>query len=509
MPSCTKWEVRTATTRLEPLPRPGTGLSRRRRRAGLALTLLGLPLLTGLLVAVGEALPLDSVFLLYLLTVVVVAVVGGVLPAMVAAVGSFLLVNWFLTPPFGTLFVEGTGRVIDLVVFLLVGLTVSVTVDLGARRRVIGARAQLEAHTLAQLSSTPMALTGPDLVLSHVRALFDLDAVHLVQGQDMECSNGGVEHEIGVTLARAGARPDTPAAVTEPAGAGLQLLVWGRELAGDDIRALRGFAHVAGRAEEGRRLVDEAARGRELAEVDRLRTALLAAVGHDLRTPLAAAKAATSALLSKDFPLTPTDQRELLVTVEESIDRLNDLIANLLDLSRLQAGALQPALRPVGVDEVVARALLTHRGVVHVSVRDDLPRVDADPGLFERVVANLVDNAARHTTAGTQIHVTAADTAGAAPPGVSTADADPPVDHGAVVLRVIDHGPGVPEHDWEHLFVPFQRLDDSSTTGLGLGLAIADGFTRAMGGTLTPSETPGGGLTMSVTMPASGRNRST
>lgn len=157
----------------------------------------------------------------------------------------------------------------------------------------------------------------------------------------------------------------------------------------------------------------------------------------------------------------------------------------------------------------MARALLAHRGAVHVSVRDDLPRVDADPGLFERVVANLVDNAARHTTPGTRVHVTAADTAGAAPPGVSAVRVDQPVDRGAVVLRVIDHGPGVPEHDWEHLFVPFQRLDDSSTTGLGLGLAIADGFTRAMGGTLTPSETPGGGLTMSVTMPASGRTTST
>lgn len=260
---------------------------------------------------------------------------------------------------------------------------------------------------------------------------------------------------------------------------------------------------MAGRAEEGRRLVDEAARGRELAEVDRLRSALLAAVGHDLRTPLAAAKAATSTLLSADIVLPPIDRRELLVTVDEAVNRLTDLIANLLDLSRLQAGALQPQLRPVGMDEVVARALLAHRGDLHVVVRDDLPLVSADPGLLERVVANLVDNAVRQAPAGQPIEIRAVEAVTIGPTGPGEHSGS--VETAAVALHVIDHGPGVPEHKWKHLFVPFQRLDDSSGDGLGLGLAIAHGFTHAMDGTLIPSETPGGGLTMTVTLPIAAR----
>lgn len=195
----------------------------------------------------GAALPLDSIFLVYLLTVVLVGVVGGVLPAMVAAVGSFVLVNWFLTLPFGTLLVESAAGVVDLVVFLVVALTVSVMVDLGARRRVTGARAELEAHTFAQLSRTPMALTGPDLVLSHVRALFDLEAVHLVQTPDGSAAGGTTGHRSGVTVAGTGPRPDTPATLTEDAGAGLQLLAWGRQLAprndpssADDVDVGRG-----------------------------------------------------------------------------------------------------------------------------------------------------------------------------------------------------------------------------------------------------------------------------
>lgn len=182
-----------------------------------------------------------------------------------------------------------------------------------------------------------------------------------------------------------------------------------------------------------------------------------------------------------------------------SKDSKDRVIANLLDLSRLQAGALKPVLRPVGVDEVVARALLAHPGAVHVDVRDDLPLVDADPGLFERVVANLVDNAARHTAPGTQVRVARRRRPHEHP---ACPVEDPPLVPDAVVVQVIDHGPGVPESQWEHLFVPFQRLDDSSEAGLGLGLAIADGFTRAMGGRLSPSRTPGGGLTMSVVLPA-------
>ncbi|WP_235929665.1 sensor histidine kinase, partial [Cellulomonas citrea] len=215
------------------------------------------------------------------------------------------------------------------------------------------------------------------------------------------------------------------------------------------------------------------------ATADKVRTGLLAAVGHDLRSPLAAIKAAVSSLRADDVQWEPDEQAELLAAIEDGADRLSALVANLLDLSRLQAGSMPVLVQTVGVDEVVARALL-HQPDVDVVLRDDLPLVLADPGLLERVVANLVDNARRYTTSG-RVQVAAA--------------AGPT----AVRLTVTDHGPGVPPQEWERMFVPFQRLDDrSTTTGLGLGLAIAAGFTEAMGATLTPSTTPGGGLTMTV-----------
>jgi two-component system, OmpR family, sensor histidine kinase KdpD len=236
-------------------------------------------------------------------------------------------------------------------------------------------------------------------------------------------------------------------------------------------------------------LVDLAARrqaaARELDEVDRLRAALLAAVGHDLRTPLAEIKAAVTTLRLTDVELTAEDRSELLASIEHSSDWLSDLIANLLDLSRLQAGALSMDLQPVALDEVVARALIDRRFAdVANEVDDDLPMAYADAGLLERVVANLLDNAHRHSPAQSPVEVGAK------------------FDPRELRVAVIDHGPGVREEDWARIFVPFQRLDDRSTDiSVGLGLAIARGFTDAMGGSLVPSRTPGGGLTMTVTLP--------
>jgi K+-sensing histidine kinase KdpD len=215
-----------------------------------------------------------------------------------------------------------------------------------------------------------------------------------------------------------------------------------------------------------------------------LRAALLAAVGHDLRTPLASIKAAVSSLRQGDVTWTADERAEFLATIEDSANRLDDLIANLLAMSRLQAGALSVAPRPVGLDEIVARALIGLRLEVVVDVPDNLPRAMADPGLVERIVANLLVNAHRFSPPGTPVRVEAA----------SGGD--------VVRLRVIDSGPGVSEEDREQMFSPFQRLGDRSTGGVGLGLAIARGFTEAMNGTLSPSTTPGGGLTMTLTLPA-------
>jgi K+-sensing histidine kinase KdpD len=208
-------------------------------------------------------------------------------------------------------------------------------------------------------------------------------------------------------------------------------------------------------------------------------------VGHDLRTPLAGIKAAVSSLRQPDIEWAPCDRAELLATVEESTDRMAALVENLLSLSRLQAGVLSADPRPIAVDAVVAEAILHTAGKadIDVDVPDNLPLAMADPGLLERVVANLLTNAVTASTPDTPVRV------------------EGRVAGGRVHLGVIDHGPGLPAADRDRLFAPFQRLNDSSGAGLGLGLAIARGFTEAMSGTLTPSDTPGGGLTMTVDLP--------
>jgi two-component system sensor histidine kinase KdpD len=211
---------------------------------------------------------------------------------------------------------------------------------------------------------------------------------------------------------------------------------------------------------------------------------LLAAVGHDLRTPLASIKVAVSSLRQHDITWSTSQQAELLATIEESADRLTDLIANLLDMSRIEAGTLLVDLEPTTLDEVVSRAVTgIPADCVEIHIPEDLPMVLADPGLLERVVANLLDNAVRYEPAGGRVSIQATQ-AGA--------------EH--IRLSVIDHGPGLAEADSQTMFAPFQRFDDHGS-GTGLGLAIARGFSAAMKSTVAPSLTQGGGLTMTITLP--------
>jgi two-component system sensor histidine kinase KdpD len=249
---------------------------------------------------------------------------------------------------------------------------------------------------------------------------------------------------------------------------------------------LMAFAAAAETAHEGRRLTEQAKAASNLASVDRQRTALLAAVGHDLRTPLSAIKAGVSSLRQDDVDWSTDERNELLATIEASADRLDALVSNLLDASRLQAGAVAVLARPVALDEVVGTVLLglpdaTDR--IELDVPEDLPLVYADPGLLDRVLANLLDNALRHAGDSGPIQVTA--TAGAE----------------NAKLAIVDHGPGVTQAERERLFAPFQRLDDRDASGVGLGLSVARGFAEAMGGALVADQSPGGGLTMRLRLP--------
>lgn len=457
---------------------PPADQARRRVRTGALVALVCLTALTAILLPMRGHVSLAGVILLYLVVVVVTAIVGGLAVSLAAAVAANLLINFFFVPPYHTFRVASGDNVITLVVSVAVAITVSVAMDLAARQRAEAARTGVEAALLARISAEPVAAGSTDSLLLRVRQTLRMDAAALV-----ETDPAGIDH----VVARSGRGLTGQPVLTVPAGPGLKLVVEGPEIFAPDPRFLVRIAAASARVLQAERLAEEAAQARELAAIDRLRSALLAAVGHDLRTPLAGIKAGVSSLRDPELRLGPGEQAELLETIEESADRMADLVENLLAMSRLQAGALSVDARPTAVDEVVASAMLHQpepQAAVTVDVSDDLPLAYADPGLLERVVANLVVNAVHHCPPGTPILVTASV-------GERTLD-----------LRVIDHGPGIPEADRDRLSAPFQRLDDRTATGgLGLGLAIARGFTEAMGGTLSFSDTPGGGLTVTVGLP--------
>lgn len=436
---------------------------------------VGLVVLTAVLVPLRGEVSLAGVTLLYLVPVLGAAVAGGVWSALLAAVAADLVVNFAFVAPYRTLAVDDPGNVLVLVVYLLVAGTVAGAVDVAARHRSTAVRRGVESRLLARISAAPAAAGAlPDL-LEQVRVTYGLRSVALLRGEE--------------PLTRVGAAQAHPPDLTVRAGPGLRLAAWGRPVGVEERGTLTRLAAAAARLHEHQRLADEAARARELAEIDRLRAALLDAVGHDLRTPLAGIKAAVSSLRQPDVDWAPHDRAELLATVEESADRLIAVVENLLSLSRLRAGVLSAVVRPIALDAVVAEAIIhqADRHRIAFEVPDDLPLALADPGLLERVVANLMANAVAASPSDRQVRVT----------GDHAAD-------GSLRLHVVDHGPGLAAADRDRMFEPFQRLHDHGG-GLGLGLAIARGFTEAMGGSLTPAETPGGGLTMTVTVPAATR----
>jgi two-component system sensor histidine kinase KdpD len=479
------------------LPRPPQrSLTLRRRLQGFALAVVLPTLLTILLVRDRQHLNLVSDVLLFLLAVVVVALVGGFLPAMLVAVGGSLLLNYYFTPPLNTFTISEANNALALVVFVVVAALVSSVVDLAARRTRQAARATAETETLSTLAGSILrGETALPALLERVREAFALTSVTLLERSTASvpgrgASARGPTDEWTVVASAGTDRCESPQdADTEvPAGDTLMLGLRGRPLRAEDQRVVAAFAAQAAVILERSRLSEAAAAAVPIAEGDRMRTALLAAVGHDLRTPLAAAKAAVTSLRSSDIRWSRRDHDELLLTADESLDQLARLVDNLLDMSRLQAGALSLVRRPVALDEVLPLALddlgPIGRQVV-AEVPDDLPVVLADPGLLERVIANLVGNALRYCPPGTPPVVT----------GSSLGE--------RVELRVIDRGPGIPSADLDRVFTPFQRLGDTdNTTGVGLGLALSRGLTEAMGGTLTTEETPGGGLTMVVSLTA-------
>jgi two-component system sensor histidine kinase KdpD len=459
---------------------PLTGaLTARRRWLGLALAVVGVPAVIAACLAAGPAVSLSIVLLAFLLLVLAVAMVGGLWPALVAAVLGGLAANWFFTEPTGRLTVSQVDDVVALVGGVIVAVTVATVVDRSARRATAAARSQAETAMLASLTRSVLAgdRALPSL-LEQIREAFGLSSVAMVERTD----DG--ETEVGSCGRPAGDAEIETVAITDT----LALRLAGRTLPASERRVLVAFAEQAAVALQRHRLAAQAAEADRLAAANRMRTALLAAVSHDLRTPLAGIKAASSALRSHDLDLTEADRAELVATIDESADRLTALVDNLLDMSRLQAGAVAPTLAPTDVPTAVHRALSwveePDRERVELDSPEELPPALADSGLLERVLANLVGNAVRHASSG--------------PVTVTAGMLDEHVE-----VRVVDHGPGVAPGDRERLFAPFQRLGDSPAgQGVGLGLAVARGLTEAMGGTVSAEDTPGNGLTMVVSLPA-------
>ena len=457
----------------------------RRRVASLAwaVCFIGLPLLTFVLTRFRQHISLGTALLLDLSVVLCVAALGGLRPGLAASIFAFGLTNWFLTPPLHTLTVNDSQNVVALAVFVAVTSVVGLLVDRSASRSREASRARSEAGALARSAATLVGAHDPlPELLEQLRATFGLEAASVLE-----------RHDLGWwPTVLVGNRdlidPSQGTAVDLAEDGRVKLVVSTEALGPDQLEVLRAFADQLSIALQGRTLRAAAANAEVLAEANALRTALLQAVSHDLRTPLASIKASASGLLQSDVTFAEDDRIALLQNIDSAADRLDSMVRDLLDMSRLQAGALGSGTGEVALEEIVASALSSvpaSVGRVEVFVSESLPLVHADGGLLERALANLISNAVAWSPPGSVVRIDA---------GLVGEFVD---------LRVVDRGPGIPKDDRDRVFAPFQRVGDrSNEAGVGLGLAIARGFIDAIDAHLEVEDTPGGGLTMSIRLRA-------
>ena len=459
------------------LPRTGGALTPKRRAAGFAVALACGPLLTWVLSSARSSAWITSEVLSYQLLVVVVALIGGIWPASFAAIMSGLTLDFFFVEPLYTVSANEPSHVVALVLYVVIAGLVSFVVDRAARRARSARRAAAESELLVTVAGSVLrGQSAVQALVDRTQEAFGLSGVRLL---DLDG-----ETELAVC-----GEPLSDVRTTHvPIGTRAVLELRGADLEASEQRLLNVVVAQLDAALEHSDLTETANEFGPLAATDRARSALLSAVSHDLRRPLAAAIAAVGGLRSTRHGLSEADKEDLLATAGESLEVLATLVTDLLDVSRLQAGVLSIAHTVVDPAEVVLSALdELDLGAesAEVSLDADVPQVWADPVLLERVMVNLLSNAARYCPAGARVLVTTSTFAG------------------CVEIRVIDTGPGIPLARRDDVFVPFQRLSDTdNAAGLGLGLALSRGFVEAMGGTLTPEDTPGGGLTMVVGLPA-------
>lgn len=456
-----------------------------RRRVAISWALsVTLPILTTILLSAGaDVLDRSSKLLGYTLVVGVVAAVGGVPPAVAAAVASSLLANWFFTPPVHTLTVGDPNHIVSLFVFVGVAVAIGFYVSRSARRSIEATRARNDARALASMSGAMGASNPLGTLLDQVCTVFQArSAAVFLRSESMD----------GWVLAEA-VGPEVLAAPTAATkritiGPRAVLAIDGDQLRSVDSDVLAAFGVTLGAALDRDELHRQAARAERLSEADALRTGLLNSISHDLRTPLTGIKAAASTLAHDGADWTPDVVHELSVDIDEQSDRLISIVENLLSMSRIQAGAVRLELTDIDVAEVVTAALGL-LGAEDDRVRIDLgdaPPVLADGRLLERAIGNLIDNALKWSPTGAEVAVRC-EAAGE-----------------FVAIVVSDHGPGIPADRRGAVFSPFQRVHDAAgPEGTGLGMAIASGFVASMGGSVELGDTPGGGLTVRVLVPAS------
>jgi two-component system, OmpR family, sensor histidine kinase KdpD len=471
-----------------------SSISPRTRQVLSWLTAVTMPwAILAVTIRLDAALDLGAKSTLFFAGVIGVALFGGVAPAVLSGLLSGVLLDYFHTEPRYSFTVANTSNVLTIVLLLGVAMAIALLVDAAASRAREARRATQEAELLALFAAS--VLRGADLatLLERVREAYSQRAVCLVRDVD------GRSEPVASVGKDPCATVDSADTAVKVGDDEFWLLMSGRRLTGRDRRVLSVVATQAAGLVKQHELAEEAGKVQSLAEADELRRLLLSALGHDLRTPLTAAKAAVSSLRAEDVWFSPEDTSELLATVEESVDQLSLLVANLLDSSRLAAGVVRPELTEVYLEEVVQRALVGIGGRNTIYGRAGIDRVKVevgatvamgDPGLLERVLSNVIDNALRYAPESV-VRVNAGQ--------VGT----------RVLINVVDEGPGVSKGAADEMFQPFQRLGDfDTTTGLGLGLSVARGFVEAMGGTITASDTPGGGLTILVDLAAPPHERS-
>ena len=454
---------------------PLTGaLTRKRRILGFVVALLGGPALTGLLSLFRSEDSITTDVLSYQLLVVIVALVGGIWPALFAAVLSGITLDFLFIEPLYTIHIHQPHHLLSLVLYVLIASLVSFVVDRAARYTRAARRSAAESELIQTIAGS--VLRGDNAIqalIDRTREAFQLPGVRLMRGEDVLARSGEPlpdNHHASIRIT-----DDTT------------LELHGPDLAASEQRLLAVVTAQFAATLEHEHLTQTAKQIEPIAASDRVRGALLSALSHDLRRPLAAASAAVGGLKAAGPDLASAQKRELLDTAEESLGALATLVTDLLDVSRLQAGVLTIAEIPTDPAETIAPALdELHLGPTDVTLA--LNHGDAvahaDPVLLQRVLVNLLTNAHRYSPAGTPIHVS------------TSTFAD------RLEIRIIDRGPGIPPEKLDDIFLPFQRLGDTdNTTGLGLGLALSRGFIEAMHGTLTPEDTPGGGLTMVISLP--------